>query len=385
MRIALVHSFYTRDVPSGENRVVEDQASLLADAGHQVAMVGQETDDLRSRSYALRTAVRVVTRTGFDPTPELREFEPDVVHIHNLFPNFGTRWIGEWPGAVVHSIHNYRATCSNGLFYRAGEVCTECSSGGVTQAVVHGCYRGSSMATLPVAVSRSGYRRDVLDHVDMVVTTSRFSDEIFKRFVGSGWPTTVIPNFVSDDTCDPGIPTQPITWLAMGRLSDEKGFVELVRDWPSTKRLLLIGDGPQTPTIEDLAADRPEISIRHSMPLEELREVIGSAVGLVFPSVWFEVDPQVVAEAMRRGLPVVARETNAAANMVRRSGAGATYSDAGSLRTALDSVEAQREPMSALALQEFQATWTKQGWLTKMQAVYEQVVHVRSGRTDPHR
>ena len=381
----MVHSFYTRSAPSGENRVVEDQVRVLNEVGHDVHLVAQETDDLLSPIYSVRTALGVATRTGLDPTLALEEIAPDVVHIHNLFPNIGTRWVGHWPGAVVHSIHNYRATCSNGLFYRDGRVCTDCSGGGATRAVRHRCYRGSALATLPVAVSRAGYRRDVLDHVDAIITTSQFSDAIFKQFVGSRWPTTVIPNFVSDGTCDPGTPTEPFIWLGMGRFSEEKGFESLVRDWPSHKRLLLIGDGPQSSTIEGLVANRPEISIRHTMALAELREVIGSAVGLVFPSAWFEADPQVVAEAMRRGLPVVARETNAGADTVRRSGAGATYSDARTLLTALDTVEALREQMSALALQEFQATWTRQGWLAGVQALYERVLQDRSGWTRSHR
>ena len=38
MRILILHSTYRSGPASGENRVVEDEARLLSDAGHQVDM-----------------------------------------------------------------------------------------------------------------------------------------------------------------------------------------------------------------------------------------------------------------------------------------------------------------------------------------------------------
>ena len=57
MRIALVHSYYSSRVPSGENRVVDAQARALRDVGHEVQVVAELTDRrLRRRTYPLEAA-----------------------------------------------------------------------------------------------------------------------------------------------------------------------------------------------------------------------------------------------------------------------------------------------------------------------------------------
>ena len=182
MRVAVVNSFYSSSQPSGENRVVEDQVQALSDAGHEVRLLARFTDDeSRQVSYPLRTAMRVATGRGTNPMQDLREFKPDIVHVHNLFPNFGTDWIDRWQGPVVVSLHNYRAFCSNGLFYRSGAICFDCVDSGALAAVRHGCYRDSRGASVPVAIGRRADRKNVLAKVDAVVTTSPGADEVLER------------------------------------------------------------------------------------------------------------------------------------------------------------------------------------------------------------
>ena len=58
---------------------------------------------------------------GFHPTEELRWFRPDVVHVHNLFPNFSTGWLARCPTPVVATLHNFRSVRANGLLFRSGD------------------------------------------------------------------------------------------------------------------------------------------------------------------------------------------------------------------------------------------------------------------------
>src|SRR5688572_988933 len=127
MRIALVHSYYSSRVPSGENNVVDAQAQALRSAGHDVVVVAQSTNHrMRRRTYSLEAAVTVATGIGPSPLRALREFAPDVVHLHNLFPNFGRRWLREYDGPLVATMHNYRPLCPAATLFRDGGVCTEC-------------------------------------------------------------------------------------------------------------------------------------------------------------------------------------------------------------------------------------------------------------------
>jgi glycosyltransferase involved in cell wall biosynthesis len=378
VRIAMVHSFYGTAQPSGENRVVEDQVSALREAGHDVLLVRRNTDDLQGGLYGPRTGLKVASGGGFDPTSELHAFRPEVVHVQNLFPNISSRWIPAWPGPVVVTLHNYRATCSNGLFFRDGAICTECATHGAIRAVRHACYRDSRGATIPVAMSRARTRRELLTAANAVITTSELADEVIHRYVDANLQTDVIPNFGPVGRASTSTPAEPRSWIAMGRFSPEKGFVELMTDWPANERLVVVGEGSQRISLANAARGK-SIEFLPAMEREELRKLIATSYGLVFPSRWFESDPQVVVEAMRLGLPVVAFHVNSVAQIVVQSGAGAIYNSPESLEAALAQVVSNRPVMSAAAISEFQRRWTKQAWLRSIEGLYRRVVAQDSG------
>lgn len=376
MRIAVVHSYYSSAQPSGENRVVEDQVAALRAAGHEVLLLGRHTDrEQQSRLYPVKAAMRVASGHGPDPSERLRAFAPDLVHIHNLFPNIGTSWLQQWDGPVVVSVHNYRTVCSNGLLFRDGHGCRECVERGPIRAVLHRCYRESAIATIPVAWSRPRDGRFLLERADAVVTTSQASDGLIRAVVPFDLPTVVIPNFGADGGVAPRPAVGRSGWVAIGRLSAEKGFVELVRQWPPGRALTIIGDGPLDAEVREAAAGTG-VDIRGSIPRQELREFLPSQLGLVFPSLWPEVAPQVVVEAMRVGLPVVASASNGVALLVESSGAGATYDAAGSLDEALQLVEGRCDEMSASASRYYHANWTPEIWLASMTELYERLIGV---------
>lgn len=368
----MVHSFYSQAQPSGENRVVEDQVEALESGGHHVRLIRRDTDELQSGSYGVKTALSMLTGTGADPTSEIRSFRPDVVHIQNLHPNFSIKWCRSIRLPTVLSLHNYRAFCSNGLLYRDGSICLECPQHGDERAVRHACYRDSRLATVPVAFSRGMFRREVLTSANAIVTTSELSDRVVRELGGQDLPTFVIPNFGPDGPVTNPSLTVPSRWIALGRFTPEKGFVELLEEWPPAEPLLLIGDGPEDRQVRAAAA-RVGVAVRRSVPREEMRAQLSASVGLVFPSRWFESDPQVVVEAMRLGIPIVALDVNAAAETIRRSGAGAVYGRDQTLVEALSQVSANRAEMSVAASDWYQNRWTKEAWLTGIEALYARI------------
>lgn len=378
MRIALVHSFYSSGLPSGENRVVEDQAELLAEHGHDVQLVGVSTDKEQQRPFfRLRSAVRVMRRTGFDPVPILNEFRPEIVHVHNVFPNVGSQWLKRWNGPIVMSIHNFRAGCSNGMLLRDGVICHECIAPTIkwSPAVKHGCYRNSRMATLPVAVSRSGFRDDLIASGLTAVTTSNASDLLFRQMTDGEIPSVVIPNFVVDHTvARPGGIGERRGWIVASRLSAEKGVAELADDWPAVEELLVIGDGPDLTRVRRAADGKPGIQLVPAMSRSEMRKAFTRRLGLIFPSRWHEVAPQVVVEAMCAGLPIVAFAENDIASLVTEAGAGESYSGATDLRRALHDVSGEWSTYSANARLKYETEWTPTSWLNRTMRLYAQEV-----------
>ena len=376
MRIAVVHSFYSSDQPSGENRVVEDQVSALRGAGHEVLVLGLHTDEIaQTPFYALRAAVWVTSGRGPDPSGRLVEFSPDVVHIHNLFPNIGTSWVDRWQGPVVVSLHNYRFACANGFFYRDGAMCFECPNHGNVRAIQHACYRGSRLATVPLALSRSADQNRVLKRADAIVTTTEASDAAIRQILGNDLPLRLIPNFGPDSERTVLPYKDRERWVAVGRFSPEKGFLELLRSWPWATPLDVIGNGDLADSVRRLAG--PQVRVLQGMPISDLRDRLPRYLGMIFPSRWLEIAPQVVVEAMRVGLPVVAFEDNGVSSFVEASETGTSYGGSRSIENALARIEADGDGFSRRAADYFQKHWRREIWLKSMTGLYEELMGSR--------
>jgi glycosyltransferase involved in cell wall biosynthesis len=256
MRIALVHSFYSSQQPSGENQVVVAQVDALREAGHEVLLVARYTDRaIQERGYSVRAALGVATGFGPDPTADLRDFSPDVVHIHNLFPNFGTRWVSRWEGPLVATLHNYRPLCANGLLYRDGHNCTLCPEGDRLASMRYGCYRDSRIATLPLALrnARGPTYDAVVKRANGIIVLAERDKAVYQEYAMPLGEISIVPNFVT--LVNGEVQPAPVNerWIMVGRLSAEKGFVELLQRWPRGVPLDIVGDGPLRAQIEVIA------------------------------------------------------------------------------------------------------------------------------------
>lgn len=373
MRIAVVHSFYSSRVPSGENQVVLAQVEALRAAGHEVALVARHTDErLRRASYPVEAALTTATGVGPDPTAELAAFAPDVVHVHNLFPNFGTAWLRDWPGRIVATLHNFRPMCANGYLFRDGAPCTACPSGDRWAAVRHGCFHGSKVASLPLAWrGRHGAPADpLLARADALVVLSERARRTYADAGVDPARLHVVPNFV---TVTPAAAVAPgERWLCVARLTPEKGVLELVRSWPAGVGLDIVGDGELRRAIA--AAAPAGVRLLGSMDNAALRAAMSGYAGLVVPSRWFEGLPTVYLEALAAGLPVLAVDGNSAADDVAAHDLGAvvpTTASTDDLRAALDGIAGRSAELRRRAAASFRARFTAPTWCDAVAGVYD--------------
>jgi glycosyltransferase involved in cell wall biosynthesis len=281
MRIAIVHSFYASGSPSGENSSVLEQESALLDAGHQVVIVSQHTDLVSEDPlFKARSALNVITGRGYDPCIALRQFRPDVVHVHNTFPNIGHGWLSAWPGPIVHTLHNYRPLCANGLLFRDGRVCTLCPDGRPWAAVQERCYRASRAASLPLALrNRRGLESNpLMTKADALIFLSESARQTYVQYGADLDRAHVIPNgWAAGVDYSSGQTTGTNRWVGAGRLTSEKGFLDLARDWPIGRTLEIFGDGPQRPEIAALG--RSDIVLRGEVPRADLLRVLPHTSG----------------------------------------------------------------------------------------------------------
>lgn len=378
MRIAIVHSFYASATPSGENTVVQEQVDALTEAGHDVLLVARRTDsDSQKPLYPLRSAAHVISGQGPDPTHDLRGFRPDLVHLHNLFPNFGTRWLRAWRGPVVATLHNFRPICANGLLFRDGHYCDECPTTSALAAVRYGCYHGSRVASIPLALrnARGPGHDDVLARADAIICLSEQAAAVYRRLAGDSLPIHVVPNGMALAPAEQQKPSNG-RWVVVSRLTGEKGVRELVDLWPDGESLDVIGSGPEEEAVRALR--RTSVAVLGSMPRGDVLDALPSYEGLVFPSLCLEMQPTVLVEALAAGLPIVALDGSAGADVVRSVPVGMTYRDRDSLAEALRTTRSLRTQLSAAAQSAFQAGLTRESWVARLEALYVEVAGSRS-------
>jgi glycosyltransferase involved in cell wall biosynthesis len=376
MRIAIVHSFYVSATPSGENLAVLREAEALTNAGHEVQIIARHTDELAmSRLYPLKSALRVATGWGGDPTDELMNFKPDVTHVHNLFPNIGTTWLPRWEGPLVATLHNFRPLCANGILFREGNTCTECPDESTLSALKHACYRDSKLATIPIALATSGglQRNRLIDRAQKVIVLSERAKSIYRQYGLPEEKIIIIPNGL-DIAIPPNTREMPKTrWIAVGRLTAEKGFADLVRLWPVGLNLDIIGEGPEAELIR--AVGKSNVTLSPVVPNSELIATLPGYVGLILPSKWFEGLPTVALEALGSGLPVVAHTGNSASDFLLRHEPAWVYDGSGSsLAATMAAIESRGTEARTRARQLFDEEFSLEIWVSRLEALFNSLV-----------
>jgi glycosyltransferase involved in cell wall biosynthesis len=307
MRVLILHSRYLSADSSGENRVVEDEASLLRRGGHDVH-VWQPTPDVGSTLGRVRTAADAIwSRTASSHVRHLiRTHSVEIVHCHNLVPTLSPavlRTAIDEGAVTVTTLHNYRHMCIAATFLREDRVCEDCLGRSPWPGVVHRCYRGSALGSVTLAASTTLHRSiGTYGRPILYLAVSPFARA---KHIEAGLPADRIrvkSNFAwpSDVREGPGE-----YFITLGRLSPEKGLAPIVAAWRrSLGTLLVVGDGPEATRMRGLAGTGVEFL--GAVPSADVPALLGGARALLQPSVWYEAQPRVILEAYAAGVPVLA-------------------------------------------------------------------------------
>ena len=312
MRILILHSRYLSGAASGENRVVEDEARVLTDGGHQVDVWDPTPNDVHG-PHLMATAWRAIWSR--DATARVRSLirrsKVEIVHCHNLFPSLSPavlRAASDEGATVVMTLHNYRLLCLPATFIRDGRVCEDCLGRTPWPGVLHACYRGSILGSAALATSLTVHTSfHTFDRVTRYLAVSGF---VRRKYVEAGWPENRIEvksNFAWESPRREGPGRY---FLYLGRLSTEKGVATLLDAWRrSSARLLVVGDGAIAGALR--AAAPANVEFRPTVSPAEVPNLIREARAVLLPSVCYEAQPRVILEAYAAGVPVLASNLGA--------------------------------------------------------------------------
>lgn len=328
MRILIIHERYRQR--GGEDHVFDNESALLAARGcevHQHVINNAHIDERHGRLALAANAIWSVSARR-DVRAAIRHCSPDLVHVHNTFPLLSPAIYSAIQAAdvpVVQTLHNFRPLCLNGLLYRDGAPCEDClPTAWKIRGVLRRCYRDSQPASAAVAAMNlfhhgvGTWRR----HVDLFLALSNFARD---RFIAGGLPAeriVVKPNTAPDPGRAAAAWDRPRSGAVfVGRLTPEKGILNLVRAWRGVGHgLTVIGDGPLLDMLRQEASD--EVTLAGWLPAEEISTALSRAALLCLPSVCYEQFPLTAAEAMAHGVPVLASDRGALAEIVQPSVTG---------------------------------------------------------------
>jgi glycosyltransferase involved in cell wall biosynthesis len=183
-------------------------------------------------------------------------------------------------------------------------------------AIIHGCYRESHLGSAAVAASFSLSRlRHVWQtKVSQFIALTEFSK---RKFVEGGIPEAKI-EVKPNSTMDLGVGPHDRSYaLYVGRLTEEKGIRVLLQAVEAglVCPLKVVGDGPLSADVAKFH-NAGKLEWVRQCPREQVTGFMKAATCLLFPSLWFEGMPMVIAEALATGLPIVASRLGSMTSLI---------------------------------------------------------------------
>ncbi len=368
MKALLIHNRYRSASSSGEDRVVDQEAAALVDAGHDVERFERSSDEIATRSLWGKAIIPGQVLWSDDARRSLqrvlRTSRPDVVHLHNTFPIISPSVLHAARAEripVVATLHNYRLACPSGDFFRDGGVCHDCLGRLPLPALQHRCYRASALATIPLATGVVIHRRSWLTRVSAFIFLSEAQKHAMAPY---GFPPNrmfVKPNFVPFISTRSARRGNVVAYA--GRLTEAKGVDLLMDAWDryafgredgdAGLRLVIAGGGPLERRVAAWAEAHRLVDYVGVLTRSECAALLAGASAVVVPSQWEETFGLVAVEAMAAGVAPIAPRHGSFPELITDGQNGVLFSpgSASALAEVLFDLERHRERFHLLGLE----------------------------------
>jgi len=363
MKILQVNKFLYRR--AGAEAYMLDLAELLAQHGHEVGLWGTKErfkiSDLRFQIFEelLMEPINYDKREGLIKNLKkfghmvwsreaakkfeevLKKFKPDIIHIHNIYHHISPSILAvarRYKIPVVMTVHDFKLINGNYSLFDHGAICER---DGLAM-VWHRCIQDSYLASLADLVEMTVhwalgvYKNDIARYltphqfVKNKLAVGGFDEKkieilpLFVDFHNSPQPPL---NLRGGDANDPPLKIRPMARSARlieggeggvmndyilfaGRLTTEKGIwllLEIARALPEIK-FKIAGAGPEEKSfkLQVSSCKLKNVELLGFVEKSELQQLITGARLVVVPSIWYELSPLAVLEAMAAGKAVMA-------------------------------------------------------------------------------
>jgi glycosyltransferase involved in cell wall biosynthesis len=387
LKILIIHNHYSKF--SGEEAVVEAQMKLLEESGHRVITYFRKSAEIENMSLG---KIKSFCSALYNPR-SLKEIkhllfveQPDIVHVHNLFPLISPAILPVIKKAgipIVMTVHNYRLICPNGLFFSQGKICEACVGKGKEWNCIRKNCESSHFKSMGYALRNWWARKQkyYLKYVDAFACLTNFQKD---KLISNGFAANkmfVIPNMYSGKANESkriSISKAEKYIAFAGRISPEKGIdllYEAAKLLPHVSFKLAGGirEDYQLP-------EKPEnVELVGMLKADQLNDFYKNAYAYVLSSIWYEGFPMVFPEAMNYSLPIIAPNMAGFPEVVEHENNGLLF-DPGNVQDLAQKIESLwNNPQKAKAFgeaghQKLQANYTPEQYSTNLQHLYQQVL-----------
>jgi glycosyltransferase involved in cell wall biosynthesis len=316
----------------------------------------------------------------------LREERIDAAHVLHAYHQLGMSFMLQLRRRGIPtllSLHDYKIGCPSYRFFSDADeqICTRCldhRSGFLWAPAVTRCWNSSvtagGMLTIEATVNKAlgSYRNGP----GAVVVLNAMQERAVAAAGVRRERVHRIPHFL--DLPPAPHPTDPRRRevLYVGRLVPEKGVAVLIEACARANLpLVIIGGGREEASLRALAASQgTDVTFRGEQDRESVRQAMMTSAVLAVPSVWHEVSPLVVLEAIAAGCPVVGSDVGGMPELIGAGRGvlvppGAADDWARSLAMIVDQPGLADE-VSTNAREFAAREWTRDAWIRRLSDAY---------------
>lgn len=319
MKIMIAHNHYGDHATGGEAMVFNAEANLLEKNGFKVLKYERSNSEIKGFSFLkkLNAFIHIdwSEETINDAGRIMDKFKPVILHVHNykflitpsIFQAAKQRGV-----KTVLTLHNYRLMVPCGNFMtKDGKVCERCLHKSPINIIIRRCAQGSyfkSILQYRLFTKTRFELYQLIDLVDLYIVLSNFAKS---KLIQSGVPRgriKVKSNFITPTYYENSVRKNERA-VFVGRLSYEKGIINLLKNWQVVDYPLhIIGTGPLESKAKKMAQGMRNVFFMGAMDNDTVREFLHESSFLIFPSTLYEGMPMTILEAMSEGLPVIATD-----------------------------------------------------------------------------
>lgn len=262
----------------------------------------------------------------------IKDFKPDVAHLHNIYHQLSPSVIAELKKQnvpMVFTLHDYKLICPNYSLFANGKIWEKSKKTKYYRCFFSKCIKNSYLKSLVATLE--AYLHKILktyQKVDLYISPSIFLKKKFRSF-GFKKEIEVLPYPLL------GFPesSQKIGdyILFFGRLSQEKGVDDLIKAYAKLEtdtKLVITGEGPEEKNLKTLVKQLGlvnKVVFKGYKSGHELKNIVHNSKIVVYPSRWYENAPFSVSEAMAMSKVVVATKIGGLNEMIEDKKTGFLY------------------------------------------------------------